>query len=43
MGATIVASVTNVRLWFSISGGEPVLFKGDADRDLPGAVPDVPR
>jgi len=38
-----VASATNVTLWFSISGGEPVLFKGDADQDRPGAVPDVPR
>jgi len=43
MGARLVGAATNVRLWFSITGGEPVVFKGDADRDRPGAVPDVPR
>ena|SRR2546422_6141436 len=34
----------NVRLWFSIkTAAEPLLFKGDADRDRPNAVPNVPR
>jgi hypothetical protein len=28
----------NVRLWFSLKGPQPVLFKGDADQDRPNRV-----